>query len=291
LKLNVFTQVIGACVEVLAASEPTDKMDAAFKAADILNEHDWRLKEISLAEYNFENIPRPPDQPAKPAHPELVSPTKLPKRRLGNPAGRAALMHAVAHIEFNAINMAFDMAVRFTPEIIRRGLDGRQFLHDWINVGREEAIHFELVYNRLKTLEQEYGTLPAHDGLWEAAHDTSDEVLARLAIAPMVLEARGLDVTPAMITALNRFDDQESAAILQRIYDDEIGHVATGSRWFRKICVIDNREPVETFQNYVKNRFHGQLKEPFNHEAREKAGIELAFYQSWMTDFVNESVS
>ncbi len=152
--------------------------------------------------------------------------------RLGSVQGRAALLHAVAHIEFNAINLAFDMAVRFAREADQLSLELREFVGDWIRVGGDEARHFGLIAARLKELGFRYGDFPAHDGLWEAAENTADNFLARLAVAPLILEARGLDVTPGMIRRLEGAGDNSSASILKVIYTDEIGHVACGERWF-----------------------------------------------------------
>jgi len=221
----------------------------------------------------------PPKRPGRPSKPNLISPENVPKR---SEAGRAALLHALAHIELNAIDLAFDMALRFTPAIEARGLDSVNFQRDWIKIGAEEAYHFTLVCDRMAEMGINYGDLPAHDGLWEAAIDTNQHVLARLAIAPMVLEARGLDVTPAMIEKLRSANDHKSADILQTIYNDEIGHVATGNNWFRVICQQDAIDPASTFANLVKKHFPAGLKSPFNHAARQQAGIELAFYQAWV---------
>ena len=284
-------QGVAGCIGVLEAIEPVAKINAAQEAVRIIEAITPPSKGPAAPDRipaSTHILPTPPLRPGRPRRPLLVHPTKLPRRRLGSVEGRAALMHAIAHIEFNAIDLAFDMAARFLPQIMALDLDGWQFLQDWVAIGGEEALHFGLVTDRLAQMGVEYGDLPAHDGLWEAAENTNDEVLARLAIAPMVLEARGLDVTPAMIASLAKNDDHESAAILQRIYDDEIGHVAAGSRWFKQVCGATKNQPAQTFQDFVKTRFHGGLKEPFNHAARKKAGIELAFYQSWMVDFSSD---
>lgn len=273
--------LIEACIHVLETGDPTHKVMAAQKAATVLNaepqETSWAINALAA----------PPLRPARPTTPKLVPPSEVPRRRLGSVAGRAAMFHSIAHIEFNAIDLAFDMACRFAEEIHHIGFDATTFLCDWIKIGHEEALHFTMVNNRLIELGSHYGDHPAHDGLWEAALDTADSVLARLAIAPMVLEARGLDVTPMMITKLEQNADLESASILQQIYNDEIGHVRAGNRWFRMICEREKRDPAQTFQELVSTRFHGQLKEPFNHQARHDAGIELAFYDTWITDLLS----
>ena len=156
----------------------------------------------------------------------------MPKRRaFGSPAGRIALLHALAHIELNAIDLGWDIVARFSSEALPRA-----FFDDWVGVASEEAVHFELLARRLGDFGARYGDLPAHDGLWEAAAATADDLLARLAVVPLVLEARGLDVTPEMAARLERVGDPESAALLRRIYRDEIGHVAAGVRWFDRLC-------------------------------------------------------
>ena len=220
----------------------------------------------------------PPERPARPEKPLLRPPAEVPRRRLGTEAGRVALLHAVAHIEFNAIDLAFDMAARFSAEIAADGLDADEFLHDWFSVGADEARHFRMIEGRLEALGATYGDLPAHDGLWSAATRTADSVLARLAIAPMVLEARGLDVTPGMIERLKAAGDDESASLLGAIYEEEIGHVRAGAKWFERTCAARGLAPAETFAELVAARFDGVLKPPFNEPARTAAGLPAAYY-------------
>ncbi|MFN0023614.1 MAG: ferritin-like domain-containing protein [Parvularculaceae bacterium] len=223
----------------------------------------------------------PSARPARPTAPALVAPRDVPRRRLGTAAGRTGLLHALAHIELNAVDLAFDMALRFAGEIDRAGLDSGAFVADWVGVGHEEASHFLMLNARLQALGSHYGALPAHDGLWEAAEATGDSALARLAIAPMVLEARGLDVTPGMAARLRAAGDKESAAILDRIFADEIGHVAIGVRWFTRLCAARGLEPGAAFEGLVADRFRGGLKPPFNEAARNEAGLAPAFYARW----------
>ncbi|MEM9685013.1 MAG: ferritin-like domain-containing protein, partial [Pseudomonadota bacterium] len=204
---------------------------------------------------------KPPDRPARPARPELTPPRNVKRRRISeHPAGRIALLHALAHIELNAIDLAWDIVARFggQPEL------PRAFFDDWVAVADDEAKHFLLLSQRLADLEASYGDLPAHDGLWQAAHATADDLLARLAVVPLVLEARGLDVTPAMIVKLNAAKDHDSAAVLQTIHDDEIGHVAVGRRWFDFLCARRQLEPATTYQSLVRRYFRGAVKAPFN---------------------------
>ncbi|MGF1625902.1 MAG: ferritin-like domain-containing protein [Alphaproteobacteria bacterium] len=216
----------------------------------------------------------PTYRPGRPAHPLLVAPGGVPRRRVtAAPAGRIALLHALAHIELNAVDLAWDIVARFAG-----GLP-RGFCDDWIDVAAEEALHFSLLARRLAELGARYGDLPAHDGLWEAAETTADDLAARLAIVPLVLEARGLDVTPPMIARLTAAGDAESAAILQRIHDDEIGHVATGKRWFDWTCAQAGRDPRSHWRQLVETRFRGALKPPFNHQSRERAGLPVEWYE------------
>ena len=217
----------------------------------------------------------PPDRPARPEKPILLPPRDMPKRgKARSEAGRIALLHALAHIEFNAVDLACDLIARFaSPDL------PRAFFDDWVIVAEEEALHFSLISDRLQTLGSFYGAHPAHDGLWEAAEETRHDLLARLAIVPLVLEARGLDVTPMMIKNLEAAGDAESVAILERIYQDEIGHVAAGERWFAFLCEKQSLDPTEAYHLLVRRHFRGRLKPPFNREARSAAGMEPDFYE------------
>jgi len=205
----------------------------------------------------------------------LLPPREMPKRRAGGPrASRVALLHALAHIELNAIDLAWDLIARFTEEDLPRA-----FYDDWVAVADEEATHHGLLAARLAELGAAYGDLPAHDGLWEAASATAHDLLARLAVVPLVLEARGLDVTPEMIQRLERGGDGASAEVLRRIYRDEIAHVAAGRRWLEWTCGKRGRSAVETYQEMVRRYFRGALKPPFNAAARGAAGFVAAFYE------------
>jgi len=216
----------------------------------------------------------PERRPARPARPLLLPARDMPKRRAGgSSAGRIALLHALAHIELNAIDLAWDIVARFAAAELPR-----EFCDDWVTVAAEEAEHHALLAERLAAFGAAYGDLPAHDGLWQAAESTSHDLMARLAIVPLVLEARGLDVTPAMIARLDRLGDGDSAAVLRRIYDDEIGHVATGMRWFEFLCARNALPPAETYHALVRRYFRSALKPPFNDAARAAAGFASAFY-------------
>ncbi len=219
------------------------------------------------------------DRPARPTRPKLVSPGEVPRRRLGSEQGRAALLHAVAHIELNAIDLAADMICRFGPSPIILEQDRHDFISDWVQVCADEARHFGMLNKRLADLGQTYGDLPAHDGLWDAAIATQSDIAARLAIAPMVLEARGLDVTPSMIEKLQHVGDYKSADLLKIIYTDEIDHVAAGARWFKYVAKSLKLQPVSLYHTLVETHFTGKLKPPFNVQARDMAGLFERYYK------------
>jgi uncharacterized ferritin-like protein (DUF455 family) len=216
-----------------------------------------------------------PQRPDRPPRPLLLPARDMPKRRhFGSQAGRIALLHSLAHIEFNAIDLAWDIVARFSGLCLPR-----IFFDEWAGVAAEESEHFALLSARLIALGAAYGDLPAHDGLWQAAAATAHDLLARLAVVPLVLEARGLDVTPEMIGRLERAGDPESAAILTRIYRDEIGHVAVGIRWFEWLCRERGLDPKVVFHGRVRRYFAGALKPPFNRTAREAAGLPAGYYE------------
>ena len=218
------------------------------------------------------------DYPARPQRPIFVAPSEVPRRRLGTEAGRGALLHAVAHIEFNAIDLAADMLARFINSACLSDKQRQGFAKDWVSVCDDEARHFDMVCKRLRELGVRYGDHPAHNGLWDAAIATKDNFAARLAIAPLVLEARGLDVTPAMIEKLKAANDVKSADVLNTIYTEEVRHVAIGRYWFGIVAKNATEQEEETFKRLVKTYFKGSLKPPFNMEARDKAQLPREFY-------------
>ncbi len=213
--------------------------------------------------------PQPIGAPGRPPRPRLVAPRELPPRGLGTALGRAALLHAVAHIEFNAINLAWDAVYRF------RGMP-LDYYRDWVGVAADEARHFALLQARLGELGVVYGDFDAHDGLWEMAVKTAGSCLARMALVPRVLEARGLDVTPGMIARLRGAGDAASAAILETILREEVAHVAAGTRWFAHLCAREARDPDATFAGLVAEHARGAVKGPFNIDARLAAGFTAA---------------
>ena len=220
-----------------------------------------------------------PDRPAWPDRPELLSPGQMPRRKGGSERGRIAMLHALAHIEFVAIDLAVDLVGRFGGEF------PRAFVDDWIGVAADEAMHFALLDRRLRQLGSFYGELPAHAGLWEAAEATADDALARLAIVPMVLEARGLDVTPGMIVRLREVGDTRTIAILDVILREEIAHVAAGSRWFAWCCTRSGGDAQAMFEHLVTQYARSALKPPFNEMARRAAGFSEHEINRLMTQF------
>ncbi len=213
-----------------------------------------------------DELPEAIRAPGRPVLPQLVHPRDLPQRGLGSEEGRAALLHAVTHIEFNAINLALDAVYRF------RGMPAQYYL-DWMSVAVDEARHFSLLAQRLKELGYAYGAFQAHNGLWEMAERTADSCLARMALVPRVLEARGLDVTPGMIVRLRSLGDQRSADILEVILAEEVRHVAIGSHWFAWCCEREGLSPEPTFIRLISGVAKGSIRGPYNLPARSAAGF------------------
>ncbi|WP_372383097.1 ferritin-like domain-containing protein [Xanthomonas sp. NCPPB 1068] len=211
--------------------------------------------------------PEPIRMPGRPPTPILVHPRELPRRGLGTPEGRAAFIHAIAHIELNAIDLAWDAVYRF------RGLP-EGFYADWVAVADDESRHFMLLRARLKAHAHDYGDFAAHNGLWEMCEKTAHDGLARMALVPRVLEARGLDVTPAMIVKLRSLGDAATADVLDIILREEVAHVAAGSRWYRWYCEQAGVEPRARFKALLREYAGGYLHGPFNIQARLLAGFD-----------------
>lgn len=211
--------------------------------------------------------PQPIRMPGRPVRPRLVAPRDLPQRGLGTPQGRAGFIHAIAHIEFNAIDLAWDAVYRF------RGMPA-QYYADWVGVANDEARHFTLLRARLRELHHDYGDFDAHNGLWEMAEKTAHDGLARMALVPRVLEARGLDVTPGMIVKLRALGDDATADILEVILREEVAHVAAGSCWFRWYCECAGIDPGTRFRELLVEHARGSLRGPFNRQARTAAGFD-----------------
>lgn len=245
--------------DCLMTTDPRDKANKtqAFEKALLAHSGD------------FENTMSEPVRiqvPGRPVKPELINAKDVPQRGLGSVEGRAALMHALAHIEFNAINLALDAIYRF------RNMP-KQYVLDWARIAREEAYHFTLISDRLTELGSHYGALPAHNGLWDMAVKTDHDVMVRMALVPRVMEARGLDVAPKMIDKLRLLGDEASAAILDIIYHDEIDHVRIGNHWFVTLCGQRGLQPQKTFISLLEEYTRGFLRGPFNRSARTLAGF------------------
>jgi uncharacterized ferritin-like protein (DUF455 family) len=252
-----------ACArECLAIADPAHKLAATAAVATQFAAGKLLIDESAVP-------PQPIAAPGRPPRPLLVSPRSLPARGLGTAQGRAALVHAVAHIEFNAINLAWDAVYRF------RGMP-REFYEDWIRVAADEARHFALLQARLVELGHVYGDFAAHDGLWEMAVRTADSCLARMALVPRVLEARGLDVTPGMIERLRAVGDHATVAILETILREEVAHVAAGSRWYAWCCARAHVDPETMFADLIARFARGAIRGPFNIDARLAAGFTAA---------------
>ncbi|RMF07338.1 MAG: DUF455 family protein [Alphaproteobacteria bacterium] len=255
-----------ACA-VVTACDPEEKVRLAKQGAKA-----WYRRTLSLGLQSRDH--KMPERPGRPERPLLLPPREMPRRSTGGLKGRIALLHSLAHIELNAIDLTWDLIGRFFDAPLPRS-----FFDDWVRVGVEEAKHYALLARRLQELGACYGDLPAHDGLWQSAQDTGHDLLARIAIVPLVLEARGLDVTPAMIGRMRKNGDPDSARILEIIYRDEQHHVAFGCKWFRYLCGLKGCEPEPLFHFLVRTHFRGRIKPPFNDKARARAGLTPGFYK------------
>ncbi|HVF34908.1 MAG TPA: ferritin-like domain-containing protein [Candidatus Saccharimonadia bacterium] len=249
----------------LRSSNPDEKLELTHAAASA-----WlpRLARGEMVPHEAAG-PAPIEEPGRPPRPRLVLPRDVPQRKLSTPEGRAALLHAVVHIEFNAINLAWDAAYRF------RGLPA-DYYADWIRVADDEARHFAMLRARLADLGYEYGDFDAHNGLWEMATKTADDRVARMALVPRVLEARGLDVTPGMIERLRSVGDHATAALLAVILEEEVAHVAAGSRWFAHGCREAGLDPGPVFHSLLARHGATVARGPFNRAARLAAGFSAA---------------
>ncbi len=233
----------------------------------------WSEESFDFTPLN--EVKRVPDA-GRPVKPNLVFPRELPKRKLGSKEGHMALMHSIAHIEFNAINLALDAMYRFQKMPFG-------YYQDWLGVAGEESYHFQMIREHLSHLGGEYGDIPAHNGLWLTTYETDHDPLIRMALVPRTLEARGLDVTPAMISKLRAIGDKRGVEILKILLQDEIGHVEVGTRWFRYLCQQRGLNPFNTFTEIVEKYFHGNIRGPFNYEARKEAGFSEEEI-SWLKD-------
>lgn len=252
-------------VAILLEPLPAQKVAATYALAEA-----WRLGDLPVGAAS------PPPRPARPERPEFRRPGDMPKRSMG-PKGRIAFLHALAHIELTAIDLAWDIVARFTADDLPRA-----FYDDWVNVAVEEARHYTGLARRLTEAGAAYGDLPAHDSLWDAANLTADDLMARLALIPMTHEARGLDTTPGAIARCTAAGDAATAALLQEIYDDEIKHLAVGVRWFEACCARAGKSPTAHYASLLARHFRGTLKGPFNLPARTAAGMGEDYLRPWL---------
>lgn len=252
------TNIHSAALNCLLVSDPQEKCActatayAAILGKELSPQRDCKLAELSV--------------PGRPARPVLVSPATLPRRKVTDPVGHAALIHAIAHIEFNAINLAWDAVYRFRDMPV-------EYYIDWAQVAAEEASHFTMLCEHLATLGYAYGDFAAHDGLWAMAQKTAHDCLVRMALVPRVLEARGLDVTPGMVRRLKDIGDQRAVDILDVIFREEVGHVKIGTRWYHYLCNKRGLEPESTFRALIAEYMRGSIRGPFEMDARLAAGF------------------
>jgi len=259
--------LVAGARDIVSSGDTAEKVRLAYAVSKA-----WFKRDLSLGSPSRDGPM--PDRPGRPEKPELRAPRDMPKRSLTGTAGRLALIHSLAHIELNAVDLTWDLIGRFASVRLPRS-----YYDDWVRVGLEEAKHFAMLQDRLSRLGASYGVLPAHDGLWEAAQDTGHDLAARLAIIPLVLEARGLDITPPMIEKARAIGDEDTAKCLDIIYRDEKNHVAFGAKWFRFLCDRQGIRPEPAFHDFVRRHFRGALKPPFNDRARSEAGLTPGFYK------------
>ena len=265
---NPADNLFAAAQACLMACDPAEKVSETHRVAQM-----WREGRLAP---DSAPPPEPIGEPGRPERPRLVTPKELPRRNPGTARGHAALLHAICHIEFNAINLAWDAVYRFRDM-------PREFYDDWVRIADEEATHFELLHRCLANIGYRYGDFTAHNGLWEMAQQTAFDPLVRMALVPRVLEARGLDVTPGIAEKLRARGDDCAVAALEIVLRDESGHVAAGSRWFRFLCERRGLEPESTFRELLSRYMSGRVKGPFHIEARRQGGFseaELAYLES-----------
>lgn len=247
--------VFPALAAALAEADPDHKVTLVAQLAAA-----WQAGELTIDDVTADLVC------GRPARPLLVAPGQVKQRNPSTPAGRASLLHAIVHIEFSAINLALDHAARFRDQ-------PREYLTDWIGVAAEEAYHFRLLRDRLRALGYDYGDFPAHAGLWEMAEKTAHDLLARMALVPRLLEARGLDATPPIQAKLEQAGDAETARLLDIILRDEIGHVGLGDRWFRRLCAERGLEPTAAYRQLIEQFKAPRPQMPMNEAARLAAGF------------------
>ncbi len=251
-----------SALEILLITDPKTKVERLNQLFD--DQRDGRLSLISSACLSAKGH----QLPGRPERPELVPPLTVPKRAMHTVVGRHSLLHSLAHIEFNAMNLALDAIWRFADM-------PAQYYVDWLKVAKEEAYHFSLIEEHLQLLGLAYGDFPAHNSLWEMVERTSDAVIARMALVPRTMEARGLDAVPAIRDRFKQIKDDRVVEILEIILRDEVGHVSIGNQWFNFLCTKENLSPIKAYQDLAKQYRAPALRGPFNLEARKLAGFTV----------------
>lgn len=256
------TELRQAALEILAITDPQLKVDQTFQ---LFNDHQQQNLILNIAAiYDGANF----DLPGRPRKPELVPPLEVPKRKMDSVEGRASLLHSLAHIEFNAINLALDAIWRF-PDM------PEQYYADWLRVAKEEAYHFTLVNEYIQSFGYSYGDFQAHNSLWEMVERTQDSVIARMALVPRTMEARGLDAVPMIRERFKQIKDVRAVEILDIILHDEIGHVFVGNHWFNFLCAKAGLSPISTYRDLATQYRAPKLRGPFNLDARKQAGFTV----------------
>jgi len=249
-------------LEILVITDPKTKVDRVKQLFS-----DYHQQSITLdvsSTLNSEDLALP----GRPQKPELVPPLTVPKRRMDTVDGRLSLLHSLAHIEFNAMNLALDAIWRFSDM-------PAQYYEDWLKVAKEEAYHFSLIETHLQSVGVAYGDFPAHNSLWEMVERTSDAVIARMALVPRTMEARGLDAVPAIRDRFKQIKDAKVVEILEVILRDEVGHVLIGNQWFNFLCTKEGLSPIKVYKELARAYRAPVLRGPFNLEARRQAGFTV----------------
>lgn len=249
-----------SALTILASHDPQSKVEQLHRLFDEYHHQGIGL-DISRT-FLFDHL----NLPGRPHKPELVPPLQVPKRRMDTAEGRASLLHSLAHIEFNAMNLALDAIWRFPGMPL-------EYYEDWLKVAKEEAYHFSLVNEHMQSFGFTYGDFPAHHSLWEMVERTTDAVIARMALVPRTMEARGLDAVPGIRDRFKQAKDSRAVEILEIILRDEIGHVLIGNRWFNFLCVQDGLSPIAAYRDLARKYRAPTLRGPFNLVARQQAGF------------------
>ena len=254
------TELRQAALEILAITDAQIKVG---RVSQLFDEHQaQRITLNSLEVLSEQNL----ELPGRPSKPELIPPLLVPKRKMDTVEGRVSLLHSLAHIEFNAINLALDAIWRFSDM-------PQQYYEDWLKVAKEESYHFTIVNEYIQSFGFTYGDFPAHNSLWEMVERTKDAVIARMALVPRTMEARGLDAVPMIRDRFKQNKEARAVEILEIILRDEVGHVAIGNQWFNFLCQKDNLSPISAYRDLARKYCAPKLRGPFNLEARRRAGF------------------